>query len=514
MSLYKKNNFLSMTKSTLPLICLLSLASCAVGPDYVRPRVNVPSQFKEAKGKHVMGAERTKNWKMAQPRDDFYRGEWWRIFHDEKLNALEFQLNTSNQSIINAYQNYRQARAIVDEARASYLPTLTGSVDFTRQNQNTSSSGGGSSFTASNGSVISTGSSGASTTSRINDSYDWIASASWEPDIWGAVRRTVEADSAAAQASAALLAVTRLSSQASLAQFYFELRGVDVDQKLLSDTVIAYKRSLKITEYKYASGVAARGDVVQAQSQLETAQAAAINNGVLRAQYEHAIAVLIGLPPAEFSLPPSPRKISPPPIPLEVPSVLLERRPDIAQAERLVAQANAQIGVAVSAYYPSLTLSGTASTISKKLFNVPFLNWALSAQLADTLFDAGLRSATVKAAEAAYCANVASYRQTVLAAFQDVEDNLASLRIYAKQAVAQNKAAASARKAVEIVLNEYKSGTVDYTSVITAQNSAYAAEKSAADLTYLRMTAAVALIKALGGGWDASAICYAAIERV
>ncbi len=489
------------------LICILSLTSCAVGPNYVRPSVNVPHQFKEAKGKHVMGRVAFKHWKRAEPRDDFNRGEWWKIFHDAKLNALESQLNRSNQTIANAYQNYRQARAIVDEARAAFLPTLAGSVNFTRQNQNSGSSfASGSNFLVTGGSTSSSGIS-----SRITDNYTWLLNASWEPDIWGSVRRTVEAASAAAQASAALYASTRLSAQASLAQYYFELRGLDTDQALLNRTVKDYKQVLKLTEHQYASGVASRADIVQAQSLLETAEATAINNGVLRSQYEHAIAVLIGLPPAEFSMGPYPLRATPPPIPLEVPSELLERRPDIAQAERLVAQANAQIGVAEAAYFPALTLSGTASTIAKKLFAVPFLNWSLSAQLAETLFDGGLRDATIKAAWAGYCANVASYRQIVLAAFQDVEDNLAASRILAHQAVVQNQAAASAREALKLVINQYKSGTVAYSSVLTAQINAYAAQKTADDLTYLRMTTAVALIKALGGGWDASAICYAAM---
>lgn len=490
------------------IVSLLSLTSCTVGPNYVRPPVNVPVQFKEAKGKQIIGTD-SKMWKKAEPRDGFYRGAWWAIFHDQKLNELELELNRFNQTIANAYQNYRQARAVVDEARAAFLPTLAGSVDFTRQNTNSSSSfSSGSNFLVANGGG---GSSGVS--SRISNNYTWLLNASWEPDLWGSVRRNVEAVSAAAQASAALLAATQLSEQASLAQFYFELRGLDADQALLNRTVKDYKQSLQLTKNQYAAGVAARTDVVQAQSQLETAQATAINNGVLRAQYEHAIAVLIGVPPAEFSLAPYLVRVTPPPIPLAIPSLLLERRPDIAQAERLVAQANAQIGVAYAAYFPALTLSGTASTVARKLFAVPFLNWSLSTALAQTLFDGGLRDATVKAAWAAYCANVAAYRQTVLTAFQDVEDNLASLRILANQAVVQNQAAASAREAVRLVINQYKSGTVTYSNVITAQIAAYTAEKAAVDLNYLRMTSAVGLIKALGGGWDASAICYAAITR-
>jgi len=330
--------------------------------------------------------------------------------------------------------------------------------------------------------------------------------ASWEPDIWGSVRRNVEATTASAQASAALLAATRLSAQASLAQYYFELRGLDTDQKLLDDTVQEYKKILRYAKNRYASGVDSEADILQAKGQLENAQASAINNGVLRAQYEHAIAVLIGVPPAEFSLAPHPLRATPPPIPIEVPSELLERRPDIAQAERLAAEANAQIGVAVAAYYPTLSLTGSASTMAKKLFSVPSLSWTLGSQLADTIFDGGLRSATVKAAQAAYCANAASYRQIVLAAFQDVEDNLAALRILAKQSSYQNQAAVDAKKSLQLTLNQYRAGTVDYNSVLLAQVSAFSAEKTAADLIYLRMTTAVGLIKALGGGWNAQSL--------
>jgi NodT family efflux transporter outer membrane factor (OMF) lipoprotein len=492
-----------MVNKTLLLSFILFLNSCAVGPDYVRPRVNVPAKFKEAKGKTVIGEKKLKNWKMAQPRDDFNRGQWWTIFHDAKLNELEYRLIISNQTIQTAYQNYKQARALVDEARAAFFPTLAGSLSFSRQKQGTSSASVNSALT-SVGAVTSAGSTSSSSSSSIHDSYTWLLNASWEPDIWGSARRNVEANNANAQASAALLAATRLSAQASLAQFYFELRGLDTDQQLLNGTVKEYRKILQYAKNRYNSGVDARANVIQAQAQLETAQAAAINNGVLRAQYEHAIAVLIGLPPAEFSLAYHPLTATPPPIPVEVPCELLERRPDIAQAERLMAAANAQIGVAVAAYYPVMTLTGTASTVTKKLFSVPALNWTLGAQLAETLFDGGLRNATVKAAEAAYCASAATYRQTVLTAFQDVEDNLAALRILAKQSVYQNQAAANAKKALDLIVNQYKSGTVDYSSVLTAQITAYTAEKMAADLIYLRMTTAVGLIKALGGGWDAS----------
>lgn len=496
------------------LMCISFLFSaCAVGPDYVRPPVVMPKAFKEAKGKKVMGAKKNKDWKVATPCDAKNKGIWWVVFNDNELNKLMDKLNVDNQTIYNAYSNYVQARALVDEARAGFYPTLTGSITVTRQKQGT----GSTFFSSTSGTTTSSGAAstgtGGTSKSKITTTHSLFLNASWEPDIWGLVRRTVEASAAGAEASAALLASTRLSAQASLAQYYFELRGLDVDQKLLDDTVKGYKRTLMLTKNQYAAGVAALADVVQAQSQLESAQATAINNGILRAQYEHAIAVLMGEPPANFSLAPKPRRLTPPPIPLELPSALLERRPDIAQAERLMAQANAQIGVAVAAYFPSLTLTGSATVSGKGLghfFSIPSLGWAYGPQLTELILDGGLRDATVRAARAGYNANVASYRQTVLAALQDVEDNLVSLRILAKEEAVLDKAVASAKLALKLVINQYEAGTVPYSSVITAQISAYTAEMNAANVAYLRMTSAVGLIKALGGGWDARSICHAA----
>lgn len=479
-------------------------SACAVGPDYVRPKAVVPVKYKEAKGRKTMGSK-SKIWKRAEPRDLVERGPWWEIFKDPTLNILEAQLNISNQTIKTAIANYVQACELANEARASFFPTLTGSAAITRQK----GTGGSTTFVSTSSTTGGTSSGSAAVGgvgTRVFTTHNYILNATWEPDIWGQVRRTVEASAAGAQASAALLAATRLSSQASLAQFYFELRAADMDQKILNETVAAYKKSLKLTKNQYAAGVVSRSDVVQAESQLETAQSQAINNGINRALFEHAIAVLIGRPPGCFSLSFRPLTKTPPPIPIEVPSALLERRPDIAQAERLMAQANAQIGVAVSAYYPAINLSSVASVFAHGgIFTFPLMTWSYGPQITEIFYDVGLRAATVRAAEAGYRSTVANYRQVVLTAFQDVEDNLASLRILADQAVAANKAAASARKALAIVMNEYKAGTVDFTAVIVAQNAAYVAEKSAADITGLRMTAAVGLVKALGGGWDR---CY------
>lgn len=463
------------------LMCLFALCACTVGPDYQRPSVDIPAKFKEA----------PKHWKIAEPQDTKDRGQWWKTFKDPKLNALEDKLNISNQTILVAAAQYMQAKDLVDEARASYFPTVTGSAALTRQR------------------VVTPGANSSPTTSQVYTNHTLLLNALWEPDIWGSVHRTVEASVANAEASDALLESTRLSSQASLAQIYFELCAVDRDQELLNNTVKDYKESLQLTRNRYASGVAGRADVVQAQSLLEAAKAQAINNGIVRAQFEHAMAVLIGEPPAVFTFAYAPLKAVPPTIPLQIPSVWLERRPDVAQSERLMAQANAQIGIAIAAYFPTLSLTATGSVTNFGYANwlsVPGLNWALGPSLAQTFLDGGLRAATVAAARANYDATVATYRETVLTAFQDVEDNLAALRILSDEMVEQNKAAASARLALKLVINEYKAGTAAYSDVITAQIAAYTAEKNAADINGLRMTSAVGLIKALGGGFRASDI--------
>lgn len=494
------------------LIIIFSLTSCIVGPNYIRPGTTIPTKFKEAKGKAFITPPK-KNWKMAEPHDDFNRGEWWKIFHDPKLNALENQLALYNQDIANAIANYEQARAIVDQARSSYYPSVSGVLSFFRQKGNGSTSvTNTSSTTGATTGGIQTSGGGLANNKIVVTSYSAALDANWEPDIWGLVHRTVEGDIAAAQSSQALLAATRLSAQGSLAQYYFELQTLDRDQDLLNKTVTDYKIALKLTKNQYASGVAARADIVQAQNQLEVAEAQAINNGILRGQYEHAIAVLMGRPPADFTMPFSPLKTTPPVIPVSIPTAWLERRPDIAQAERLMQQANAQIGIAVAAYYPSFNLSGSLSEaggIIGKIARSPTIGWSYGLQVADIIFDGGLRRATVKAAKAAYAAQVASYRQTVLTAFQDVEDNLVALRLLEQQGMMQNKAAASAHTALKLVMNQYKSGTVPYSSVITSQISAYTAQKNAYDVIGLQMSAAVGLIKALGGGWTTSAICPA-----
>ena len=468
----------------LTLLCAAAaltfqLSGCAVGPNYQRPSAAVPASFKEA----------PEGWKVAHPADQTDRGPWWTIYNDAQLNALEDQLNAQNQTVAQYAAAYRQARALVGEARAAYFPVIGASASATRSRTPTHVSNASGSFP--NGTI----------TNNFNLGLD----ATWEPDLWGKVSRTVGAQEAGQQGAAADLANARLSAQATLAQTYFTLRSLDAQQRLLDDTVAAYQKSLQLTQNQYAQGVAGRADVILAQTQLQSAQAAAIDNGIARAEDEHAIAVLIGQPASTFSLPPSPLAATPPVVPLSMPSALLERRPDIASAERKAASANEQIGVAMSAFFPSLTISasgGFESSVFSNLLSMPSRFWTLGPSLAGTLFDAGLRSAQTEAARAAYDQQVATYRQTVLSAFQDVEDNLASQRILAQEVVIQQQAVESARHALQIVTNEYKAGTTDFQNVLSAQTTAFIAQQKLASIGGQRMVSSVGLVKALGGGWD------------
>lgn len=496
-------------------ITLLSLAlsACVVGPNYKRPPAITPQKFKEAKGKSIIG-KNNKKWKLAQPRDHVDRGAWWTVFNDKDLNNLEEELNKGNQNIEAAYANFVQAMALVDEARAAYYPTIVFTGVGTRQKI----AGGGALFSSSNSSTSTATATSAGTSTSIASGvgtaaqgkgassvfsyYSYVLGGSWQPDIWGLVRRTVESDIAGAQSSGSLFANTRLSMQGTLAQTYYELRTLDMNQKLLDLSVAANKKLLQLTRNQYVSGVVSRANILQAQSQLETAEAQAINNGVNRAIYEHAIAVLIGRPPANFTLAPKPLTQTPPAIPLMLPSELLERRPDIAQAERTMAQTSAQIGVAIAAYYPAITLSGNVNALTISSFSFPPLGWAYGAQLVQYLYDGGLRDATLRAAMATYQSAVASYRQVVLAAFQNVEDNLSNLRILAKEEDVLLQLVSTTKKSLQLVINEYKSGTVDLADTVTSQLNVYSAELNATNIAGLRMTSAVALITALGGGWS------------
>ncbi|WP_144111360.1 efflux transporter outer membrane subunit [Paraburkholderia sp. BCC1886] len=468
--------------TTACVTACMTLAGCAVGPNYQRPAASIPASYKEA----------APGWKVAQPADREDRGDWWNIYQDPQLDALQNKLNTANQTVAQYAAAYRQARALVGEARAAYFPTVGISAAATRSGNGNSSGGNGTTSTSRSG---------------ISNSFNLGLDASWEPDLWGSVTRSVNAQKAGQQGAAADLANARLSAQATLAQTWFSLRALDSTQKLLDDTVAAYQRSLQLTQNQYAVGVAARSDVIQAQTQLQSAQASAIDNGVQRAQDEHAIAVLVGEPASTFSIPPSPLTATPPTVPAQMPSALLERRPDIASAERKAAAANEQIGVAIAAFFPSLTLSasgGFENSVFSQLLTAPSRFWTLGPQLAATLFDAGLRQAQTEAARATYDENVATYRQTVLTAFQDVEDNLASQRILAQEIVVQQQAVDSARQALDIVTNEYKAGTVPFLNVLTAQTTAFTAQQKLENIAGQRMVSSVGLVKALGGGWDAS----------
>ncbi|MEA5114488.1 MAG: efflux transporter outer membrane subunit [Geobacteraceae bacterium] len=460
-------------------VTLLLITACSVGPDYVRPTVTVPPAFKEMSG-----------WKVAEPRDDAGKGPWWEIFNDPQLNTLEQQVNISNQNVVAAEAQFREARALAQAARAGYFPTLTAGASATRSRTS--------------GNLSSTTRSGATLTD-----YFLGLNLSWELDVWGKVRRTVEAGRASAQASAADLEALRLSTQAQLAQDYFQLRTFDAQKKLLDATVSAYRKFLELTKNRYASGVASRGDVLQAETQLKTTEAQAIDVGVQRAQLEHAIAVLIGKPASLFSIPFTPLAALPPTIPVGVPSALLERRPDIAAAERSAAAANARIGVAKAAYFPTITLSASGGFESSSLsqwLTWPSRLWSVGPAISETLFDGGLRRAQDDQTRATYDASVAAYRQTVLAAFQGVEDNLSALRILEQEALVQGEAVKAAQQSMIFTTNQYKAGTVSALDVINTQVTDLNNERTAITILGSRMTASVLLINALGGGWNSSTL--------
>jgi NodT family efflux transporter outer membrane factor (OMF) lipoprotein len=456
---------------------LMILGGCMVGPNYVRPPAPAAAQFKEAG-----------DWKPAQPRDAAIRGKWWEIFGDAKLNALIEQVNISNQNVHVAEATLRQAEALVEQSRAGLWPTLGVTASATRSRSPNVQGAG------------------ANTTAPVNV-FNLPLTASWAPDLWGSVRRTIEANMANAQASAANVANARLLAQSQLAINYFQLRVLDTQRKLLNTSVAAYQKSLELTRNRYNGGVAARVDVVQAETQLKSTQAQAINLGVQRAQLEHAIAILVGKAPVELSIESEELAIAIPEIPSGLPSQLLERRPDIAAAERKMAAANAQIGVATAAYFPSLTLTATngfRANSPPNWFTVPSRFWSVGPALAETLFDGGSRRAVKQQAQAAYDVNVASYRQTVLTAFQQVEDNLAALRILEEQNRAQEEAVKAARQSTELTINQYKGGTVSYLNVVTVQATQLSNEGNAVTLLGQRLVAAVTLVQALGGGWSGS----------
>jgi NodT family efflux transporter outer membrane factor (OMF) lipoprotein len=458
---------------------MLLLSGCAVGPRYSKPATVAPPEYKEV----------PPNWKTAQPSDQIAKGTWWEIFQEPQLNALEEQINVSNQTLKAARAQFEQARAVVRINRSNLYPTVTAGASVVRSHQ---------SENRPNGRLAPT-----------NSYTDLLlpVDASYEADVWGRVRRTVEAARADAQASAADLESVSLSLHAELAADYFQLRTLDAEYQLLNSTVAAYEKALELTQNRYSGGVSSQVDVAQAQTQLETTRAQATDLGVQRALFEHAIAVLTGQPASAFSLPAAPLANTPPVVPAGLPSDLLERRPDVAANERHMAATNAQIGVAKAAYYPTITLSASGGFEGSSItnwFNGPggFIVGGASALV--TVFDAGRRHAVTDQAQAAYDQSVANYRETVLAAFQEVEDSLAALRLLEEEARTQDAAVAAAQHSLALSTNRYKGGVATYLEVITAQSTALADQRTAVEISGRRMLASVSLIRALGGGWSAA----------
>lgn len=467
------------------LLLATALTSCMVGPDYHKPRAIVPAVYKEAPAA---------GWTQAAPSDAIPKGKWWILYNDPDLDRLEPLVAVSNQTLAADYAAYQEALEVVAETQGGLYPTvgLTGSATRAGSGggNNVSSSGNGT-FAVSNG-------------PRTSGTFE--GSADWTPDIWGKIRREVQGDVAAAQVSQADLANATLSAQATLASDYVDLRAADSNISLLQQTVAAFQRSLQITENQFNAGVAAPSDVITARTQLEGAQAQLINEGTTRAQFEHAIAVLAGHAPVDLTLPPGALMTAIPVVPPGLPSTLLERRPDIAAAERTMAEQNAQIGVADAAFYPDISLSalgGYSANPITGLFSVSNALWSLGTDATEDLFEGGTRTATVKAAEFAYDESVANYRQTVLSAFQDVETDLSNLRILAQQAVVEQAAVNDAARAVQIALNEYEAGTQAYTTVVTAQATLLSDQQSALTVQQNRLLASISLIQDLGGGWQA-----------
>jgi NodT family efflux transporter outer membrane factor (OMF) lipoprotein len=473
---------------------LLMLSGCVVGPKYHPPAPPPPAPvYKESPTQ----SQEAELWTPAQPADAKLRGKWWEIFNDSELNALEEQLDINNQNIKQFFENFMEARAIVREARSQYFPTLSVAPSFNR------------SRTSQNLNTVPVNTSGTGTAAKQLQStvYSLPLEASWEPDLFGKVRNTVRQAQYAAQVSAADLESERLTEQASLAEFFFEIRGQDQLQQIFDDTVAADQKSYDLTRALYEDGIDDQISVVEAETTLRSAQAGATNVGVARAQYEHAIAVLIGKSATSFSIPVKPMTVAPPPIPVGVPSELLERRPDVAAAERTMAEANAAIGIAYAAYYPNLTLTAEGGFESSAFHNWvswPSRFWSIGASIPETIFDAGLRRATVQQFVATYNADLASYRQTVLTAFQQTEDGLAEVRILSKEIQQEQQAVDSARTFLKLEQARYDTGVDPYLDVLIAQTTVLADQQTLNGLQVQQMTYAVALVEALGGGWDRS----------
>jgi len=471
-----------------------------VGPKYHPPATQAPAAvYKESPTEF----KETEGWTVAQPADTQQRGTWWEIFNDPELNALEEQLNINNQNIKQYFENFMEARAIVREARSQYFPTISVVPSATHAGASASSSGTNNTNTSGTGTASTSPS-----RSQVSASlYTLPVEASWEPDLWGKVRNTVRESQYAAQVSAADLENERLTEQASLAEYFFEIRGQDQLQQIYNDTVEADKKALELTRALYETGIDDQISVVEAETTLQSVEAGATNVGIARAQYEHAIAVLIGKSPSTFSIPVKPMTVAPPPVPIGVPSQLLERRPDIAAAERTMAGANAAIGIAYAAYYPNLTLTaegGFDSASFANWFSWPSRFWSVGASISETVFDAGLRRATVQQYVATYNADLATYRQTVLAAFQQVEDGLAEVRILSKEIQQQQQAVNLSQTYLALEQARYENGIDPYVDVLIAQTTLLSNQQTLNSLQVEQMAYAVALVEALGGGWDRS----------
>ncbi len=473
------NRLLTWNTGAFFWMILFALSGCIVGPKYQAPVATIeptPAAYKESPGEF----KESQGWKVAQPQDAMLRGPWWRVFKDPELNALEEQLNINDQNIKQFFENFMEARALVAEANAQLYPTLTANASYTK-------SGTGATVPV----------------TAILTALDL----SWEPDLWGKLRNALRSAQYSAQLSAADLENERLSEQASLATFYFQIRGQDALEKLFNDTIVADQKALDYNRAQYETGITDQISVVEAQNTLENAQASATNLGVARAQFEHAIAVLTGRVASNFSIPVKVLDTAPPAIPIGLPSQLLERRPDVAASERTMAAANAQIGIAYAAYFPTVTLStgtGFQSSQFSTLFDKPNRTWSIGPSASETVFDAGLRGATVHQNVATYNADLAAYRQNVLTAFQQVEDGLAQVRILSNQLIQQRQAEQSAEQFLKLEMSRYQTGIDPYVDVVTAQTTLLTDQQAVITVQVEQMTGAVSLVKALGGGWDHS----------
>jgi NodT family efflux transporter outer membrane factor (OMF) lipoprotein len=501
MRIIPKHSTRNRSALTLCLVAGLGFTTaCVVGPKYHPPTAPAPAapNYKES----TVNFQDAQGWKVASPQEAMLRGKWWEIFNDPDLNALEEQVNVNNQNIKEYFENLMTARAEIREARAQYWPTVTANPSFQRSRASanlTNSINTNTGTNATNGQVAATG--------QQTSIWSFPIEISWVPDLWGKIRNEVRQAQYAAQVSAADLENERLTEQASLAEYYFEIRGQDALQKILDETVTADQKALDVTKAAYDTGVDDYISVVEAQATLEAAQSQAINVKVARAQYEHAIAVLVGKIASDFSIPVRPELTSPPPIPVGVPSELLQRRPDVAAAERTLAEANATIGIGYGAFFPSLTLSaagGVESSTFKNWFTWPSRFWSIGPSVSQTIFNGGLYRAELNQYSATYNADLASYRQTVLTAFQQVEDNLAAVRLYSQQIERQQAAVNHAQEFLNLEMGRYETGIDPYIDVVTAQTTLLGDQQTLATIQVEQMTSAVSLIEALGGGWDQS----------